>query len=486
VPDVPHTKKQISRGLAWIGIGSTLIGVLDLGAMMILLQVFLTPAEYGIAALAIAGFPVLDQLADMGLSAAVIQRDDHTPERIDTVFWLNVLLSLAVLAILAVAAPLYARWQGHPVVGPMLIVYGAKLLVLDNASAIPAAMMKRELRFKELSLIRIVANVAEFAGKVGFAALGFGVWCFVLAALMRAVVFSAGVQLRHPWRPGLHFRPREAAAYARFGLSTSASQILFRIYTNADYPVVGKLFGATALAYYRAAYELVLELVKTISSIFTEMGFSAFSRLRYDRDKLVEQFIALTRQCLVVIAPVLLFTAVAAAETLTVVWGREYAGAALAARILCWVGLVRSIGVIVPPLLDGMGYPSLTLRYHVVAMALLPALFIAFGQVFGSSLGYVSVAVAWAVGYPVACAVLVWMALSRMELDAFAYLRRIAGIPGCAALAAPVAYFAHRWTDGWAAFPRLAAVWIAGGCAFFFLLAYLENISPRTIWRALR
>jgi teichuronic acid exporter len=485
VPDAPHTSTQISRGLAWIGVGSTLIGVLDLGAMVILLQVFLTPAEYGIAALAIAGFPLLDQLTDMGLSAAVIQRDDHTPERIATVFWLNVIMSLVVVAILAVAAPLYARWQGYPVVAPMLIVYGGKLF-LDNVSAIPAAMMKRELRFKELSLIRIVANVAEFAGKVGFAALGFGVWCFVLAALMRAVIFSAGVQLRHPWRPGLNFRPREAAAYARFGLSTSASQILFRIYTNADYPVVGKLFGATALAFYRAAYELVLELVKTISSIFTEMGFSAFSRLRYDREKLVAQFIGLTRQSLVAIVPFLLFTAVAAEETLTVVWGREYASAALAARVLCWVGLVRALGVIIPPLLDGMGFPSLTLRYHVVAMALLPALFAACGRLLGPPLGYVSVAVAWAVGYPVACAALVWMALVKMELGPLTYLRRIAGIPGCGVLAAPAAYAAHRLAESLPALPRLAVVWLAGGSVFFVLLAYLQGISPRSIWRALR
>src|SRR5262249_4846038 len=238
-----------ARGLAWIGLGSTLIGVLDLGAQMIILHFFLTPAEFGIAALATALVPLLDQATDLGLSSAVIQRDDHSPEKIAAVFWLSVLMSALLFGVIAVAGPIYARWQGYPVIGAMLLAYGGKLL-FQNAYMIPFAMMRRELRFKEVSLIRIVANVVEAGAKVAFAAAGLGAWCFVLAALLRAAAVGIGVQLRHPWRPRFAFRLREASAYARFGATASASQLLFYFYTNADYPVVSKLFGATALGLY--------------------------------------------------------------------------------------------------------------------------------------------------------------------------------------------------------------------------------------------
>src|SRR5262245_39318664 len=150
MPD-SHSKAKISRGLAWIGLASTLVGMLDLAAQVIILHLFITAEEYGIAALAVTLFPLLDQATDMGLSSAVIQRDDHSPEKIDTVFWLNLIMSGLLFVVLAVCAPLYARFQGHAVVGSMLIVYGGKL-VFQNAYFIPAAMMKRELRFKELSV----------------------------------------------------------------------------------------------------------------------------------------------------------------------------------------------------------------------------------------------------------------------------------------------------------------------------------------------
>ena len=477
--------QRISRGLAWIGLGSALIGVLDLAAQILILHFFLSPAEYGVAALVTTLFPFLDQATNMGLASAVIQRDDHSPDKISTVFWLNVLLSVAMFGALALVAPVYARWQGHPVIGPMLLAYGGKLL-FQNVYSIPVAMMKRELRFKELSLIRIIANVAEFGAKVGLAAMGWSSWCFVVAALVSALIVGVGVQLRHPWRPGLVFRPREASAYARFGVTTSASQLLFYLYTNADYPVVSKLFGATALGLYRAAYELVLELVRTIAGVFIEMGFPTFARLRADRARVTEQFIAFTRQALVAIVPVVVVIFIAAEETLTVVWGPAYAQAATAARILCIVAVLRGLSHVVPPLLDGIGRPSLTLIYHAFAAIALPALFVICGLELGPSYGYGSVALAWAIGYPMALAILLVLAFRQLGLSPFLYLRRTLGIPGCAVLAWPAGWGVHVLTSGWPALPRLIAVAIASLVVFSTLLARLQGISVRTIWRSIK
>ena len=42
-------------------------------------------------------------------------------------------------------------------------------LLWQNVYFIPSALMRRQLRFKELSIIRILANTAEFVGKVGSA-----------------------------------------------------------------------------------------------------------------------------------------------------------------------------------------------------------------------------------------------------------------------------------------------------------------------------
>jgi teichuronic acid exporter len=279
------TKEQnmsthVNRGLAWIGIASSLIGVLDLLAILLILNFWISAEEYGIATKCIWIFPILDQATDLGLSAAVIQRDDHSESKISTVFWINLGTALLLFAVLVLLAPVVAvHFYGHAIIGWMLIAYGTKLL-WQNVYFIPNALMKRELRFKELSVIRVTANLAEFFGKVGFAWAGFGIWAFVLGPMCRVLVTGIGTQICHPWRPKFILRLREAKEYVTFGLKSSGSQILFYFYTNVDYPIVGYYFGDHALGIYRLAYEIVLEPVRVISNVIVDIAFPAFARLR--------------------------------------------------------------------------------------------------------------------------------------------------------------------------------------------------------------
>ncbi|HUH02530.1 MAG TPA: oligosaccharide flippase family protein, partial [Kofleriaceae bacterium] len=160
-PDDGHDSAisaAVGRGLVWLGVGRGVISALDLISIVIVLAFWISPADYGVAMLAASLFAVLDLAADLGLSAAVIQRDDHTPERVSTVFWINLGLTLVIFGALCLLAPLLGDLQGEPAVGLILIAYGGKIM-LHNIFFVPQALMKRELRFKELSVIRMAANL---------------------------------------------------------------------------------------------------------------------------------------------------------------------------------------------------------------------------------------------------------------------------------------------------------------------------------------
>jgi O-antigen/teichoic acid export membrane protein len=476
------TAARVNRGVAWGGLASGAVGALDIVATAILLRFFVSQEQYGVATLATMLFTALDMATDLGLSSAVIQRDDHSPEKISTVFWLNVGTSLVLAAILWFLGPFYAAWQGQPIVGAMLAAYGAKLL-FQNSYYIPAAMLRRELRFGELATIRVVANVVEFAAKVGFAAAGFPIWCFVLGPLCRTFATFVGVQLRHPWRPRFVFRPREAAGYATFGLKTSATQILYHLYTYADYPVVNLYFGPAALGLYRAAYELVLEPVRVIATVITDVAFPTFARLRTRPAELADRLVAFTRQNLAVVIPYSAVVFLVAGDALAVAWGPGYGVAAGAARILCWVAVLRSVSTMIPPLLDGVGRPALSLLYTSVAAVVLPALFVLAGRL---GRDYTAVAWAWAAGYPVAFTVLAMVAAQVIDLSPLVYLRRVIGIPLCAVPAMLAGAGVRALVPGWSAGPRLALVAAVTFGVMGLCLARFEGISPRSIVRALR
>lgn len=478
-------RDDVNRGLGWVGLASTLVSILDFVAIILILVFWISKEQYGIATKAVWMFPILDLATDLGLSAAVIQRDDHTPAKISTVFWMNLLMSLALFGGLWAVSGALADFYGHAVIGSMIIVYGTKL-IYQNIYFIPQSMMKKELRYRELSIVRIIANFCEFGTKVGFAAAGYGVWCFVFAPMARVFVTGIGVQILHPWRPRLLFRLGEAMDYIKFGLKQSTSQILFFFYTNIDYPIVGYFFGDAALGLYRWAYELVLEPVRFISLVVVDVAFPTFSRLKHSSRKLIDQFISFTRLNLVTTLSFVAIVYVIADELLFTLFGDEYLASGPAVRVLCAVGVLRALSYMIPPLLDGMGFPGLTLIYQLTASIALPALFLGFAVFLGEDLGFLSVAVAWAVGYPIAFLVLAALALSRMRLRVGEYLRRIWGIPLCTA-AAMAAGFATRWAmQGTAPTPRFFVVAAAMVAVLGLLLAYTQGISPRAAARALK
>ena len=285
---------QVNRGVAWAAAAQAVIAVSDLISQLIVLAFWVGADDYGLANGAIAFYTLLDTAADFGVTSALIQRDDHTPERVSTVFWFNLVVSSGLFVVLLVLGPLYGHLQGQAVLGWLLIAYGGKL-VFQNVYAIPFALLRKELRFGDIAKARIAAHLCESVGRIVFAALGATVWCWTLAALIRAFVFGVIMQLRHPFFPRLVFRPREVFDYMRFGLRTAASQILFRMYTSVDAPIVLYAFGKQAAGIYSAALFLVLEPVKSISNVVIDVAFPAFARLRDDRKALVAQFIQLTR-----------------------------------------------------------------------------------------------------------------------------------------------------------------------------------------------
>ncbi|HTM20804.1 MAG TPA: oligosaccharide flippase family protein [Kofleriaceae bacterium] len=481
-----NIKTQVNRGLAWVGLASASVGLLDVVARILILAIWISPEQLGTAILAVSLFPVLDRATDLGLSAAVIQRDDHSDAKMSTVFWFNVALSLTIFALLwLVIGPALGALHGRPIVGDLLTVYGLKL-VWQNVYFMPWALMTRELRFKELSVIRIFANLAEFAGKVGFAAAGFGIWCFVFGPLCRVLVTGIGIQIRHPWRPRAVLRIRETLGWAGFGAKAAGSKVLFYLYTNVDYQVVGYYFGEKANGYYTLAYEVVLEPCRIISDVISSVAFPSFARLKYARDKVVDQFIVFTRMNLVVMIAFLGLVFVSTPEIIGLLYGEKWMPSVDATRILCAVGLLRALSFVVPPLLDGVGKPALTLVYMITASIVLPGCFVLGAVVLGPRYDWLSVAIAWAVGYPIAFVVLFAMALMVMELRLRDYLRRSLGIPALAAVAMLASAGVHWATQPLPAGVRLASTALVMVGLFLVLLAYKEGISPRSVMRSIK
>lgn len=477
---------RVNRSLAWVGSATAAMSVLDVAGKGIVLAFWVDPEQYGVATLALAAIPILDLATELGLPGALIQQGEHTPARLSTVFWLNLALSLAIVAgVFFVLAPgLAARYEA-PIVGWMLQAHCAKLL-LQNLYMVPGALMIRELRFREFSLVRFLASAADNAATLSSAPF-LGLWCFILGGLARAVTMTAAIQTFQPWLPRLLFDWQATRGAVMFGLKTSLSRALFFVYTGLDFYVVGDVFGRTALGLYKAAADLALDPARIISTVVVSVAFPAFSRARERPAALAEQFVRLSRLSFIIVAGFLVVVVPAAPDLLHLLDAR-WAAAAPAVAVLGIAALLRSLAAVVPPLLDGIGRPSLTLAYMAVAAVTMPAWFVVAALVLGDWLGYTAVAWAWVLGYPLAFAVLLRFALRSVGLAATRYVGAVLRLALWAGAAIAAGFGARALALAALGSPLARAVvtGLVAAAVFLGLLVVCEGITPRSVRDSLR
>lgn len=479
---------KLGRGTAWVAIASGLSGVLDLITTAACLWLWLSTEDLGTATLAGALLPVLERLATAGMPAAMVRRGDGDRRALSTMLWLALASSCALLAVLVVLGPWLGRAFGAPIIAGLLIGYGVKL-VLQNAHLVPEALLRRELAFDRLTRVRIAASTADAIAKLVAAYLGahgypaLRIWCFVIGPLVAGAVTSTGIQLCRPWRPALAFDRAIAADALRYGAQVAGGEILYFVYTSADYFVIGAAWGKAAVGAYRLAYELVLDVVRLISLVTAEVAFPAFARPA-DPVRAGALLIRFTRQNAIALVPVVAFLAVEAGDLLAVLYPPLGPAATTAARILCVVGGLRVVSFVLPAMLAGLGHAGDALLYHAAACVVLPVAFAAAAWRWPDA-GYVAIAWAWAAAYPVVFGVLLQRALARGRVRLASYLRSVAGVVACGAGAAAGAIAVH------AVLPvppisRLVAVAAVLLALYTGLLARVERITPRSILRTVR
>jgi teichuronic acid exporter len=443
--DLRELHGQIRRGMAWVGLASGAVGTLDAVTTALCLWLWVSPAELGTATIASAMAPVIERLAMLGLGAAAV-RGELDRRTLSSIAWTAFAASLGVLA-LAVAAAGVIGDAFTPIVGSLVIGYAVKLVV-QSAHLIPEALLRKELRFRALAAVRIAAMLADSLTKLAAAWAGahgapeLRIWCFVIGPLANVTVTTIGLQLCRPWWPALVFEARAARAALRFGVQLSFGELVYFLYTSADYLVIGRVFGDAAVGAYRLAYELVLDVVRLVSMVTGEVAFAAFARLAGDRRAAGELLVRLTRQNLLAIAPILVAIGVCADDWLTLLYpslGPSLVpAAAAAARILCAVGALRAASFVLPPMLAGLGHARDALIYNLVAAIVLPAAFVAAALAWPAH-GYVAVAWAWALAYPLAFALVLGFALTRTGVTLARYLRGVLPVVAIAAAAAAAA-----------------------------------------------
>jgi O-antigen/teichoic acid export membrane protein len=368
-------------GGLWVFSGTGIQGVLQLLVVAILARL-LAPADFGIvaAALVVVGLSLI--LSLVGVGPALIQRPRLEPGDLGT----GLLITMATGALLTIAlfalAPFAATW--FKIESLDLVMRGlAPVFLVQALIVVPEALMRRALKYRELSLVQVSSYVLGYAGVgVPLAYLGFGPWALVFAYLAQNVVRLLGMLLLQTFTRDLRLSRQSARALMLFGGGLVAAQIGNYLASYADKAIAGRWLGAHSLGLYSNAFQLMLMPATFIGEVFDALLFPLMSRVSDDPARLTRAYRAgLAAACLIVL-PVTGVMFELAPELIAVVFGPYWMDAVLPLKILVLGMLFRSTSRIADALVRARGAV-----YRGAVRHWLYAAFIVAGALFGQQWG---------------------------------------------------------------------------------------------------
>ena len=365
-----HVERSVRTGVLWKFVGQ--IGVQGTRFVTVaILARLLEPADYGSAAVAVALATFAPTVGDMGMGAALVQTDRATRTVRSTAFWGSLAFGASISALFVVFAVPVGRFFDDPRIGTMVAV-GALTFVIYS----PRFDESRHVHaVDELSHDRVALHGrpgrrqhgVDHRSGLGSRSVG------LRAAAGRSDHDLRGSPLVAPRvAPDLRVLRRDVPP-AEWICSSDRRRAMGAV-DRAPRPVTAdrkarRRGGPRSWTF--AMSTVILPLV-VIAIPIAEVLFSAFSRLRGDRERTATLWLDSIGLQAAVVTPLLVGLVVVAPDLIPLVFGEQWRVSVTIIQILSIYVIIEACQSLNSIVLDAAGRPHVTLWTQLAALALAP------------------------------------------------------------------------------------------------------------------
>lgn len=359
----------------WTSSSLLLRAALQFAQTMILARL-LTPADFGVMAIALAAYGAISLFVDLGLSNALIHFPKRTPGILSSLYWLNLAAALVMMLLLMAAALPIARIYGHPELIPAMLLISLAM-PLSAAGQQFRVLAEKDLKFNSLAGIEVASAISGFVCAVLVAMFGGGIYSLVAGIVATSAISSilAWAYLSKGLRPGLHFNLTEVKPHLGFGTYRLADTLLISAQLQVDVLIGSAVAGPAAMGAYTLPRDLTLRLANTVvNPVVTRVGLPIMARVQADRAALKSIYLQTMRMTSSINFPIYAALALWADLVVEIFLGPQWHDAANFMRIFAIWGLLRSTSNPVGSLLNATGNVRRAFWWDLALLALVPGL----------------------------------------------------------------------------------------------------------------
>jgi lipopolysaccharide exporter len=291
----------------------------------VVLARLLAPGDFGVVALAMVVQIFLDEIKDIGMGATIVQRKSVDQVLLNSVFYANVVIGAAVSALLYAAAGPVASSLGSAEAAPAVRGF-AVIMFVTALGQIHLSLLRRAMQFRHIAKVISASAIVNAVVSIGCALGGMTYWALVLGNGAAAVTGTVMYWTYDTWRPTAKASLAALRSIWRTSWHIFMVGFLTLIWVQVDRVIVSSFVGVVALGTYALAQRVVTTPTGSISSMLSDVAYSAFARRQDDNAALRSGFMRSSAVIATITFPMMFGVAAVAAPLVPVVFGDQWSG----------------------------------------------------------------------------------------------------------------------------------------------------------------
>jgi O-antigen/teichoic acid export membrane protein len=382
----PFLREKFLRNAAWSTALRWTVKAIGLVSTACLARL-LTPADFGLIAMAMIVIGFVDVWSDIGVEYALIHNQNATADSYHTAWTLRLIQAVVVATVVIASAPLAALYFKEPRVTPLLWVLAAAPL-FSGLRNIGVVDFRKHLRLEKEFKLLVTSKLLTVAATLVCAWFLRSFWAMVVGVLLGSMIEAIGSYVIHPFRPRLSLK--EAGAFSGYWMATLANGFGHFSEGKLDEMLVGRFGSTSAMGLYSLASDFGQMPVTEVAAPLNKMLVPTMSMLQAEPRRMCSAFLNYMNTLAFIIVPACVGLAVIAESFVRVVLGEQWLGSTLVLQILAIFAIFRSSVLAAANALVGLGRPGLSAGLAWIGVALL----LVGGILMAPTLGVTGIAIA--------------------------------------------------------------------------------------------
>lgn len=357
-------KDKTVKGVSWSAIDNvTQMGVTFL--VSIVLARLLSPDDYGLLGIIGIFTAVCNTIINAGFTTALIRKKDATDDDYNTVFIVNLGVSIFLYAVIYLCSPLIADFFNRSEL--VDLTRGASLSMIIGALAlVQQTILTKRIDFKSQTIITLLASLCSGAIGIVLAFCGFGVWALVAQQLSMQAIRTVLLWIVNRWIPKMRFSVESFHELFGFGWKIMVSWVLDTIWKELYQLVVGKFYSSATLGQYTRSKHFAQMLSSNLTNVIQRVTYPVLSDMQDDKSRMVSAYRKIIKITMFVTA-ISMFSLGAVSEPLLYcLIGPKWHDAAVYLPLICINGALYPLHAINLNMLQVQGRSDLFLGIEII------------------------------------------------------------------------------------------------------------------------